>query len=341
MTKVPSVVANGLSIGPVSLWALRGYPRPVTDSTIKGMTRTVTVLDAPTSAGAYAPGQEDGPRALRAAGLLEALRGAGVRVLDAGAIDPFRWRPDSGAPRAANADTVADRARQIADRVATAANTDVVLVLGGDCTVGVGTIAGLVRRGERAGLVYLDRHADLNVPMSTVEGALDWMGVAHMLDVDGAEAGLAELAGQRPMLRPAQLSFLGLAHPTPFEAALIADHNLPVVDVEALIADARRAAQDALRPLDSCDTLALHFDVDIVDFLDAPLAENAARGRAPTLAAAGDALATLLSDPRVTALTVTEFNPYHGAEDGSTTRRLVEVLVSALARTGSATQRTR
>jgi len=74
------------------------------------------------------------------------------------------------------------------------------LVLGGDCTVGVGTVAGLRHRVERLGVVYVDRHADLNVPDSTVDGALDWMGVAHMLDIPGAVDGLAALAGQRPML---------------------------------------------------------------------------------------------------------------------------------------------
>jgi arginase family enzyme len=41
-------------------------------------------------------------------------------------------------------------------------------------------------------------------------------------------------------------------------------------------------------------------------------------------------LSELLADARVHALTVTEFNPHHGAEDGSTTQRLVEILVSCL-----------
>ncbi len=73
----------------------------------------------------------------------------------------------------------------------------------------------------------------------------------------------------------------------------------------------------------------MHFDVDVLDFLDAPLAENTDRGGLP-LAAAARALATLLADPRVSALTVTEFNPHHGAPDGATTRRLIDVLAGAL-----------
>jgi arginase len=86
----------------------------------------------------------------------------------------------------------------------------------------------------------------------------------------------------------------------------------------------------ALSPLSACDGLAVHFDVDLVDFLDAPLAENTDRGVAPSLKACGEMLSELLADARVRALTVTELNPHHGSEDGSTTKRLLEILVSCL-----------
>jgi arginase len=59
-------------------------------------------------------------------------------------------------------------------------------MLGGDCTVGGGTIAGHATTGERIGLVYFDSHAYPNVPSSVHEGALDWIGMAHMLGEDGA-----------------------------------------------------------------------------------------------------------------------------------------------------------
>jgi arginase len=290
----------------------------------------LTVVGAPTSAGAYAPGQEDGPRALREQGVVEALRAAGLTVTDAGDIDGFRWQPDPDRPRAANAGAVVKRARQVAERVASVAAGDRVIVLGGDCTVGVGTVAGLVRRGAAPRLVYLDRHADLNVPASTVDGALDWMGVAHMLDVDGVVEELAGLAGTRPLLAPGRLAFLGLGPITPPETAIIERKRLPVVSLDATVADPKGAARTALGALPGAGEIAVHFDVDVLDFLDAPLAENTDRGPGLPLATAGAALAALLSDPRVTALTVTEFNPHHGAPDGATTRRLIEVLAGAL-----------
>jgi arginase len=282
----------------------------------------LTVVGAPTSAGAYSPGQEDGPAALREQGLIERL-GAN----DAGDVEAFRWRPDRDRPRAANAAVVADRARQVAERVAAVRGGDRVLVLGGDCTVGVGTVAGLAMRGAAPGLVYFDRHSDLNVPDSTIDGALDWMGVAHMLDVDGATE-LAGVAGARPLVTAERLSFLALERATDFEREQIARRSIPVVDLAAAVDDPAAAAHAALAPLADCDVLAVHFDVDVLDFLDAPLAENTDRGGLP-LASAGRALAVLLADARVTALTVTELNPHHGEPDGATLRRLIDVLAEA------------
>ena len=53
--------------------------------------RTVTLIGAATSAGGYAPGQEDGPRALLDAGLVERLEPAGVEMRRGGQVKPSRW----------------------------------------------------------------------------------------------------------------------------------------------------------------------------------------------------------------------------------------------------------
>jgi arginase len=143
------------------------------------MQRVLGVLGVPTSAGAFAPGQEQAPQALRDAGLLGLLRDAGIAVSDHGDRTVWRWRPDRERPRAQNLDTVVSIVRETAARVADAAAAgEVTLVLGGDCTVGIGTVAGHVAAGpdERIGLIYLDSHADLNTPESVHEGTLDWLG---------------------------------------------------------------------------------------------------------------------------------------------------------------------
>jgi arginase len=289
----------------------------------------VTIVGAPTSAGAYAPGQEDGPAAMREQGIVAALEAVGATVTDAGDVDGFRWRPDPDEPRAANAPAVGERARQVAEKVAAVPRDARVLVLGGDCTTGVGTVAGLVVRGGTPGLVYFDRHADLNVPASTIDGTLDWMGVAHLLDLDGATDELAGVGPARPLLVPERLAYLGLGPASKFEREQMARHGIREVGLGATMADPEGAARSALELLGGSEEIAVHFDVDVLDFLDAPLAENTDRAPGVLLERAAHVLATLLADPRVRAVTVTEFNPHHG--DAATTRRLVDALARAFA----------
>jgi arginase len=281
----------------------------------------LAVIGAPTSAGAFAPGQEDAPEALRAAGLLEALRAAGHDVADRGDTPRFRWRVDHAEPRAMNAAAVVDGVRAVADRVAQAiAAGERPLVLGGDCTVGVGTVAGAVAADTEPRLVYFDMHPDLNTPSSVPDGAFDWTGVAHMLDVDGVDDRLAGAGPRRPLLADDDVIFLGVdpSQCTPHERAVIEARGLQLVDAAA----AQNATADG-RPF------LIHFDVDVIDFSDVPLSENTGRGIGIGFDTAFEALEVLLANEAAIGLTITELNPHHGAEDGSDLTRLVRRLAGA------------
>ena len=258
------------------------------------MTRPIALIGAPTSAGAFAPGQEDAPAALRAAGLVEALRAAGRDVRDRGDTPHFRWRVDHAESRAMNVEAVVRGAQEVAARVEAALRAgELALVLGGDCTVGVGTVAGAVAAGADPRLVYLDLHADLNTPRSVPDGALDWTGVAHMLDVPGADPRLAGAGPRRPLLRDDDVVLLGRGphQGTPAEDELVAARALTAIDVVALGADPRGAARRARELATAGDRpFVVHFDVDVVDFSDVPLSEHTGRGhRRPVRHGAGRA----------------------------------------------------
>jgi arginase len=281
----------------------------------------LAVIGAPTSAGAFAPGQEDAPDALRAAGLLDALRVGGRDVVDRGDTPRFRWRVDHAEPRAMNADAVVAGVQAVAERVAEAIGAgDQPLVLGGDCTVGIGTVAGAIAAGAQPRVVYFDLHPDLNTPSSVPDGAFDWTGVAHMLDIEGADDRLAAAGPRRPLLTDDDVIFLG-ADPrqcTPHERAVIEARGLQLVDVAS--------AQGAIagnRPF------LIHFDVDVIDFSDVPLSENTGRGIGISFDSAFEALDVLLAHEALLGLTITELNPHHGAEDGSDVRRFAERLAGA------------
>jgi arginase len=296
----------------------------------------LAVIGAPSSAGAYAPGQERAPAALREAGLLNALRAEGWDVVDdLGDVPGARWVPDPEDPGAANVGEVARVACKVSGAVRGAlgdGRSDRALVLGGDCTVGIGAVAGVADRG-RVGLVYLDLHADLNVPEATGDGALDWMGVAHLLALDGARAPLRDVGLRTPLLDGGDVALVGFDpdHATAFELAVIAEHGLTVESVGALASDPAAAARRSLAALGDCDVIAVHLDVDVVDFLELPLSENTERDGGVTLDAALTALAVAAADERCATVTLTEVNPDHGTADGATLRTLVGGLAAALA----------
>ena len=158
-----------------------------------------------------------GSERVREHGLLTSLRDAGRDVHDRGDVPWTRWVADPARADAMNVGAVANTARAVADEVAASVDSGGdVLVLGGDCTIELGTVAGALRSGRSVGLVYIDLDADLKVP-GTGEGALDWMGVAHLVDAPGGVDELASLgpsranarrAGRAP-LRPGQHRHLG------------------------------------------------------------------------------------------------------------------------------------
>jgi arginase len=229
-----------------------------------------------------------------------------------------------------NLEAVRHACDQVASHVAMAiAAEESVLVLGGDCTVELGTVAGANAAGAQIGLVYIDFDADLNTP-DTSDGALDWTGVAHLLDVPGCEPSLARLGPTRPMLEPRQLLYFGVENITPPEAAAIRDHAIKVISrVEALNdieAAAARAAEWAAR----FDCLLVHFDVDVLSFVDFPIAENVRRCDGLKLDQAAVALKQLAGLPQWRGLTITELNPDHAPDESAAFARLNALLADAV-----------
>jgi arginase len=294
------------------------------------MNHDISVVGAPTSAGAYAPGQEKAPEAFRRHGLIAALEGAGLRVDDRGDAPLCRWRPDLQRPKAMNVGHVEQTARAVADLVEQGLDRSAkLLVLGGDCTVELGTVAGVQRKQGSVGLIYIDLDVDLNTP-ETSDGALDWTGVAHLLDLPGCAAELTRIGPRKPMLAPEHVLFFAAGEITEPEAATIDRLRLPVMSVQDVKADPLAAARRARAWAASFDRLLIHVDADVLDYTRFPIAENVRRGAGLVFSELAQVLRVMVQAPNFTALTLTEINPDHAPDEPKAFSALIGMLCETM-----------
>ena len=290
------------------------------------------IIGVPSSAGAHHAGQERAPAALRRAGLPDRLRAASLTVRDTGDLPGAVFAVDHDRPHARNLPAVARVARQTADAVAGLAGPgQIPLVIGGDCTITLGVIAGFRRRHPDIGLVYLDGDADLGTPDGGGgSGIFDSMGVTHLLG--GGAPELARLAGRPPLLDPARLAIIGADPRETDDAgrAFLAGAGVRLVEAPEFSADPAAAAAAAMTHVAAAGgPVVVHFDVDVIDSGDLPLGNFPHYGSGVSLDAAVAALAAMRAHPSFAGLVLTEVNPTHDG-DGSLLDRYIRGLASAL-----------
>jgi arginase len=295
-----------------------------------GGTRRVTVLGAATSAGTHHAGQESAPDALRAGGFVERLQAAGLTVTDLGNVVQETFRVDAGHRGARNVTAAVRAARAVADAVEQAASDgSVLLMLGGDCTITLGVLAGLQRVAPDTGLVYFDGDADLGTP-GHGSGILDAMGIAHLLGL--AQTELTGLFETQPPLTVRRLAMLGYdeTDPDSYQRSVFdARPDLTHFPDHAVRADPSDCARGALRAVQDASRLIVHFDVDAVDSGDLPLANFPHYGTGVPLAIARQVLSVLLAAPALSAVVLTEVNPSYDPA-GDSLDRYIDAVAGAL-----------
>lgn len=293
----------------------------------------LVVVGAASSAGAHHAGVERAPRALREAGFVDRLLAGGLPVQDRGDVVAEVFAVDHAEPTRRNLPAVLGVVNRVADVVAdVAAGGGIPIVLGGDCTITLGVVAGLQRGRPHVGMLYIDGDADLSTPDTTTSGVLDAMGAAHLLGL--ADTQLAGLGVEHPMLTDDRLVLFGYdeSDPESFPEAVLRDRPALVRFADRQVrADPRGCAEAALAALAAGSAgLVLHFDVDAVDSGDLPLADFPHYGTGVGLEQAGEVIALAAAAPELAAVVLTEVNPGHDP-DGEQLRRYVETVAGALA----------
>jgi arginase len=293
----------------------------------------IAIIGVPTSAGAHHAGQDRAPAALRAAGFVRRLEAAGLDVQDRGDLPATPFGPDGPGSTARNLAAVVAVARRVADAVELAlVDGRLPVLLGGDCTITLGIVAGVQRRHPGVGLLYVDGDADLATPEATESGVLDSMGVAHLLGA--TDNALSRVGDRWPLLRPDRLAMLGYDETdagTYRPEVLGAHPGLWHASGPQLRADPAGTARAGLRALSSGGPeVIVHFDVDLVDSRDLPLGNFPHYGLGLSLAAATAVLAEAFAAPGLRAVALTEVNPSYDPS-GDAVRRYVDAVAGTFA----------
>jgi arginase len=279
------------------------------------MDRPIAILGAPSSIGIrpYDSGEarhlDQAPDTLRQLGLIKRLRAD-----DFGDVHPPAYRDYvRPAGRARNEAEVLKYSRMLADRVEAAGDDDhFVVVLGGDCSIVLGSLLGAVRRVESdVGLVYVDAHADFAAPEESLTGSIASMCLA--LAVGRGNSPLARLRGAIPLVSTRHVALLGrrdAAEPWYGHTALAASPILDLPDAALRNGGLSTAARAALSRVTSPDLggFWIHLDADVINPAEMPAVDSPEPG-GPVLDEVAELLTPLVRHPRALGLEVTIYDP--------------------------------
>lgn len=287
----------------------------------------IALLGAPTSAAAMSAGHEGAPAALRSAGLIDRLRAAGYEVSDLGDDPPQLYKPDDESPRARNLPRVIAALEALKPRVEQAVkSTALPVILSGDCSMALATVAGARRYFRNVSMIYMDRDADLNTPATTPSGCVDGMVVSHLTGTGASE--MVRFWGEPPLVREPDLALFGVARLDPAEEQLLTKSPLRcfhAADVQRMGAVA--AAQSAVERIHANGyEFILHFDVDVIADFQATNYPGSG-GLSPD--EVRQALEVFVTQKHLAAIEVTAYNPAKDA-DGNAAKVIVELLTGAL-----------
>ena len=288
-------------------------------------TRTVAKVDVvgvPMDLGADRRGVDMGPSAIRYARLKESLERLGIAVTDHGNLRvPV---PESATIDEQNAKyypiikAVCDELAQVVENVIRSGAFP--LVLGGDHSIAMGTIAGVARaRGKAPGVIWVDAHGDINTPLTSPSGNVHGMPVHFALESHAVD--------------PRRMVFIGLRDVDEGEKRVIRELGVKaftMADVDRL--GMSRVVEEALAIVAAGEnSVHVSFDMDGVDPQEAPGVGTPVRGGL-SYREAHLAMEMVASSGALGSIEVTEINPIFDQRN-QTAELAVELILSALGKT--------
>ena len=294
----------------------------------------IAVIGVPLDLGAGRRGVDMGPSAVRVANLNARLASLGYHVEDLGNIPVAQ--PEShpeGTPEAKYLPQITETCTRLAAKVEQALDDGKVpLVLGGDHSVAVGTVAGVSshfrKKGQNIGLIWIDAHADMNTPESSPSGNVHGMPLACCIGVGPRE--LTEIGGYTPKLNPRNVVLLGIRSVDEAERKIVRETGVTAFTMRDIDERGLRSVIQEAIQIAGDGTAGIHvsFDMDCLDPREAPGVGTPVKGGF-TYREAHLAMETIGDSGRLCSIEVVEVNPAID-EVNRTADLAVELVMSAM-----------
>ena len=296
--------------------------------------RSVHLIGVPLDLGAGRRGVDMGPSALRISGLGERLRRLGHAVVDHGdLLTPGPETRAAGSDRKRYIDEIAEVCERLrAAALASLEQGALPLVLGGDHSLGVGSVAATAafarRRDQPLGLLWLDAHGDMNTPGTSASGNVHGMPLAALVGPEPRE--LARIGGRAPVVEPARTVLVGVRSLDEPEKALVRQSGVHVFTMQDIDREGIAAVASRAMDLLTQNGAALHvsFDVDVCDPGIAPGVGTPVRGGL-SYREAHLVMEVIAATGRLASLDLVEINPILDVHN-QTAELGTELVLSAL-----------
>lgn len=228
----------------------------------------ISIIGVPMDLGQARRGVDMGPSAIRYAGVVERLEAIGHDVTDEGDI---QVRVAKGSEmmqtNLKNLNEVRIGNTKLADKVHEVVNNGKFpLVLGGDHSIAIGTLAGISDRYKNLGVIWYDAHADLNTDATSPSGNIHGMPLAVSIGLGHDE--LVRIRGYAPKVRPENIVIIGARSIDPGERELIKEKGIKVYTMHEIDRLGMTAVmEDAINYLKSRQVDGVHLSLDL-DGLD-------------------------------------------------------------------------
>ena len=232
----------------------------------------ISVIGVPLDLGADRRGVDMGPSAIRHAGMKERLEVLGYNINDTG--DIMVNRPDICQGEGESLKYLNEITRVNIELCQTIddemAKGQFPLVLGGDHSIAIGSLAGVMQHKKKLGLLWFDAHGDINTVETSPSGNIHGMSVAVSLGLGHEQ--LVAIGGGEVKLDPAKIVMIGIRDLDPGEKVLLKKLGITVFTMHEIdIIGMANVMSEAIRIVsDGTDGIHLSFDMDVMDPLHAP-----------------------------------------------------------------------